>query len=149
MLGAQARLLRRQRPQPLLEPTHLGAGADPFEHDQWLAPDDPVAVAHQYLANDPALEMLHGLPAAFGADHAGRDRGAGERRHRGPAAAEGEGQDQHDQTRDDRPAQIAQQARGTADRPRLEHDLGAAVRHGHHALKRFGGRQRHGSALAD
>ena len=110
-LGAQARLLRRKRPQPLLEPAHLGAGADPFEHDQRLALGDRVAVAHQDLANDPALEMLHRLPTAFGADHAGRDRGAGERRHRGPAAADGEDQDQHDQTRDDRPAQVAQQAR--------------------------------------
>ena len=148
-LGAQARLLRRKRPQPLLEPAHLGARADPFEHDQRLALGDLVAVAHQDLANDPALEMLHGLPTAFGTDHAGRDRGAGERRHRGPAAADGENQDQHDQTCADWPAQVAQQARGAAGRPWLEHDRGAAVGHGHHVAKRFGGRQRHGSALAD
>jgi hypothetical protein len=86
-----------------LEGVEAGAGLDVLEHDQRVAGPDPGAVPDQNLADDPALEMLHDPPAAVGADHAGRDRGAGERRTGRPPADAAEEQDDHQNAGPDRP----------------------------------------------
>ena len=63
-----------------------GVGLGVVEAHQDLPGLDLAAVAHQDLADDPALQVLHAAPVALHLDHPGRDRRFGERRHGGPNA---------------------------------------------------------------
>ena len=108
-----------------MQHVQLGAGAHVLERDQRVALAHPVAVADVDGGDDAALEVLHGLALALGADHAGCHRRARERHAPGPgpAAAEEEG--------DDRPADEPLPAREGAERGAVpggrEHRRGAGA----------------------
>ena len=106
LFGEQARLGCGQRVETRLEHVEAGARLDVLEQDQRFARAHHAAVPHQDVADDTAFEMLHGAPAALGADHARRDRRAGERRARRPPAEAAEEQADQQRTGSNLAAQL-------------------------------------------
>ncbi len=68
---------------------NVGLRRDLAQRDQGRAAPHEFAVAHHYLVDDAAFEMLDGPHAAVGRDPAGRHRAARERRERAPGAEAG------------------------------------------------------------
>ena len=101
--GGRTRLLREE---PCLDGAEraplrqqggvLGSGARGVQLDQRLAGHHLAAVPDEDVADNSALEVLHGLAATFRRDHRRGDRGTRERRRHRPTTEAGEEQAGHE-----------------------------------------------------
>ena len=84
LLGQQPGLAGDQQVALVLQRIAPARRRRAVEADQDLAGLDPIALAHQQVLDDAALEMLHRLVVALGADVAVGDGGAGQRHEARP-----------------------------------------------------------------
>jgi hypothetical protein len=106
-LGLETGLQRVGHHPAAVQELQAGPRRGVVEADQDLSGRDLLALAHQDLADDAALQVLHRLAVAVDADHAGRDGRALQGRQRRPADEAGQ-EDPDDADSGDR---LAAQAR--------------------------------------
>ena len=111
-----ARLAHELGAQPVLQQAELGIAAHVADHDERLAGTHLLPVAHQDLAHDAALLVLHGLAVELDLDLRRGDDGARQRRGRRPTAR----QNAATHRREEREAQPRMPAQLTALRIEVE-----------------------------